>query len=273
MSVVSPWGFGINREEIGILCRELVLSATGLPADRVFIVDQAARTPRAPRPYCGIEIGDHVLPSKAGGDTRIFPTKEQWLVTVTDASDGAYTVTVQGTDYDFTASSNTIEEIRDGLLAAMGSPSQWTPSAVGTDQIQIDSTVDGLRLNVLTSPASLTATRVTANLQIWDFNPAELQVNISCDGFMDYEAPDATQNGQSIADQVQYWFENRLLNEKLRNCGHCPTAVRRILLPGLLEREQQSLSIVQIILRTTARLAVQTGNIDSIAVEPVATQI
>ena len=189
MSTVSPWGLGINRAEIESLVIELTMIATGLPANRVLIVDQGASTPDPPRPFVGIFVSSPVVPMKTGGDIRLFPAYEAWTVTVTDASDGVYSISIQGTPYAFTATSNTIEETRDGLLAAFGTPSAFTATAQGVDSIDILSTVKGARLLPETSPLTLLLVNTRGPADQWKFEPAELQVNISCNALPSLEAP------------------------------------------------------------------------------------
>lgn len=272
MSVVSPWGFGINRAEIEFLVIELTMLATGLAADRVLIDDQAARTAQPPRPWCSIFIGSPVGPKSTGADERIFPALEEWLVTVTSSADDTYTITVLGADFDFVAVGETITAIRDGLLTAIGIPTGWTATAVGTAQIQIDSTITGQRLLPATSPASLTLVGVQGNLETWELEGLEIAVNISCKGFLDIENPLAVQNGPSIADQVQMFFNSRAFTEKMRDCGHVPLTIRRLDAPGLLNQQQQSESIVQIVLATTGRLVWRGASIVDAPVAPIVNQ-
>lgn len=272
MSVVSPWGFGINRAEIEFLVIELTMLATGLAANRVLIDDQKARTSQPARPWCSIFIGSPVGPKSTGADERIFPALEEWLVTVTDDADDTYTITVLGTPYDFVASGDTTTDIRDGLLTAIGTPTGWTATAVGTAQIQIDSTVEGQRLFPATAPATMTLALVNGNLETWELEGLEIAVNISCKAFIDIENPLAVQNGPSMADLVEMFFNSRAFTEKMRDCGHVPLTIRRLDAPGLLNQQQQSESIVQIVLATTGRLVWRGASIVEAPVAPVVNQ-
>lgn len=74
---------------------------------------------------------------------------------VTSAIDGDYTITVSTVPYTFAASGNTIEEIRDGLVTAIGAPAGFSVAPSDVDQILIVGTVKGLNLEVGTSPRSL----------------------------------------------------------------------------------------------------------------------
>ena len=95
---------------------------------------------------------------KAGvlGDQLFVQLPEIGTITVTDDADGGYDVTLLGITYPFTASSNTDEEIRDGLVAAIGSPSGLSIVALGTSQILVTGATKGVDLGVITNPASLT---------------------------------------------------------------------------------------------------------------------
>lgn len=82
----------------------------------------------------------------------------QWQVIVRDDSDDTYTVTVAGVDYSFVAVGETIESIRDGLLAALvAGVGFFSSTPVNTNAIDLVSSVPGFSLAVETSPASLAA--------------------------------------------------------------------------------------------------------------------
>lgn len=67
-----------------------------------------------------------------------------YTVRVTAADDGTYTVTINGTDFDFAASSNTATEIRDGLVTAInGGAEPVTAAPVGTDELSLTADVSG----------------------------------------------------------------------------------------------------------------------------------
>ena len=63
---------------------------------------------------------------------------------VTAAADGVYTVTINGVDYSFTASSSTVTLIRDGLISAInGGTEPVTAAAVSTDTLTLTADVAG----------------------------------------------------------------------------------------------------------------------------------
>ncbi len=82
----------------------------------------------------------------------------EWEVYVTDDADDTYTVTVAGVGYDFVAVAETIESIRDGLLAAMvAGAGVFASVGVNTNAIMISGIVPGFSLNVTVDPVTLLA--------------------------------------------------------------------------------------------------------------------
>lgn len=90
------------------------------------------------------------------GDQLWVQLKELGIIQVTDNADDTYRVAILGITYPFVASSNTIEEIRDGLLVAIGTPAGVSLVASGDDSIQVEGSVPGQNLQVVPTPASLT---------------------------------------------------------------------------------------------------------------------
>ena len=86
------------------------------------------------------------------------------------ADDGTYTVTINTVDFSFVASSNTIEEIRDGLIAAInGGAEPVTAAPVSTDTITNTADVAGTGFSlVLTANPSdnMVNTNTTANVGV-----------------------------------------------------------------------------------------------------------
>ena len=100
-----------------------------------------------------LRIADQQTDSR--GDLLFVQTIETGRFAVTGSADGAYTITVSGVSFTYNALSDTIEEIRDGLLAAIGAPAGFSVAAASTDEIVLVGTVKGLDLEVATVPASL----------------------------------------------------------------------------------------------------------------------
>lgn len=83
--------------------------------------------------------------------------------TVTANTDGSYSITLNGVEFEFVASGNTITEIRDGLLAAINGGSEpVTAASVSTNQLTLTADVAG---NSFTSVLSAGISKVltTAN--------------------------------------------------------------------------------------------------------------
>lgn len=83
---------------------------------------------------------------------------DEWTVTVTGSADGTYSVTVLGVGYDFVAVSNTIEEIRDGLVSSLSASGAFETTIEDDNRFLIVAEVSGTSLDVQVSPATLIAT-------------------------------------------------------------------------------------------------------------------
>jgi len=94
--------------------------------------------------------------SSSKGDRLYVQLPERGTITVTDDADDTYRVAILGITYSFVASSNTVTEIRDGLVTAIGTPTGVSVVATGTDQILVAGSTKGLDLKVVPSPDTLT---------------------------------------------------------------------------------------------------------------------
>lgn len=273
MSVVSPWGFGINRAEIQQLVRELVILATGLPPANVFLTDTAARTPQPARSWASIQLGAPVLVQETGNCERIFQSKEAWTVTIDSVTGSPQRLTILGTDFDFFPTGSTVLETRDGLLGVIGTPTGFTAAPTSTNIIDLDSTVDGQRLQVMQGTGNdYTIVQDQGNAFIRNLRHFELQCNITCNGFLDLTAPDTTTSGQSLADLVEMTMSSRDMTEKMRDCGHVPVRISRIFDAGPLNQQQLNQSILQVVIATTGRLDINVTSVTDIPIIATATQ-
>lgn len=274
MSVVSPWGFGVNRAEIQQLVRELVILATGLDPSTIYVTDTAARGPMPARSRVSIQLGSPIMVKRTGNDERDWPTMERWLVTVLSVAGNPQRLTVLGTDYDYTAAGgDTEEDVRDGLIASIGTPVGFTATGVDTTQIQLDSTVDGQRLMPQIGPGNdISLQLVRSNAMIRNLRRFELQCNIRCAGLMDIEAPDTTQSGQSLADLIDMAISSRDMTEKMRDCGHVPVRISRTFTQSPFDDQQVSEGALQVVIATTARLDVGIPTVTQAPMQPNATQ-
>lgn len=87
------------------------------------------------------------------------PGTQADTITVTGNDDGTYTVNINGTDYSHVASSETVEQIRDALVTAIGSPTGVTVGTSSTDVITLTAAVEG-------TPFSDGVTNTDGNLSI-----------------------------------------------------------------------------------------------------------
>lgn len=267
MSVVSPWGFGINRAEIQQIARAMAIAASGLPPEDVFITDTAARVPEPSRSWIAIQLGAPIAVQETGDCERIWPNEEDWTVTINSVTGSPQRLTVLGNDYDHFPAGSTVLETRDGLLGVIGSPTGFTAVGVDDDKIQIDSTVAGTRLQVQQGTGNdYTIVKNQGNAFIRNLRHFELQCNIICNGFMSLTAPDTTQGGQSIADVVEMYFSSRELNEPMRDCGHVPVRISRVFNFGPENKQQLNESIVQVIIATTGRIDVDAQSVTDIPI-------
>lgn len=92
-------------------------------------------------------VPDRAFPGMDGGGysdviSRIVSTQQLEAVTVAGAADGAFTITIDGDEVaNFAASSNSVEQVRDGLLADLvNSTKAISSTASSTDVILIEST-------------------------------------------------------------------------------------------------------------------------------------
>lgn len=95
---------------------------------------------------------------------RATPTAQVVNVLVSDNTDGAYVVTINGTDYTYNASGETTTQIRDGLLTQIADAAVSDATGAG-DSIDLTANEAGVPFTVaLTSPASgLSQTTTTPN--------------------------------------------------------------------------------------------------------------
>lgn len=100
---------------------------------------------------------------------RATPVAQVSNVNVDGSGDGTYTVTINGVDFDFVATSNTATQIRDGLIAAINGGSEpVTAAIVDADTLSLTADVAGVPFIVaVTAPSDdLSITAVTANTGI-----------------------------------------------------------------------------------------------------------
>lgn len=265
---VNPWGFGINFQEIQNHVRNIVIAATGLPRNKVFVLDQGARNPQQARPWIGITTRTAGNSMQVTADSFIFGALEQWSVTVTSSADDTYTLTILGIDYDFVASSSTVTEIRDGLLAVIGTPTGLTAVAVSTDAIQVVSSIAGQQLVVMSVPASLVVVQTVKNAIKRDLYPAEIQINIECHGALSIESPDADQTGATLSHVCQVALSSIELTEAMRQRGHTPSIVRLLDLNAVVNEQVEATATCQVIMRTTSRLDVAVQSARSTTISP-----
>jgi hypothetical protein len=114
-------------------------------------------------------FGQSRRPANAIIGRRATPVAQVDNVNVDGAGDGTYTVTINGVDFDFVASSNTATQIKDGLIAAINGGSEpVTAATVDSDTLSLTADVAGVPFTLsVTAPSDdLSITAGTANVGI-----------------------------------------------------------------------------------------------------------
>lgn len=269
--------FGVARDEIFTLVNDLLLRgfASKYPEindEKIFWDDGAADFPVPAKPYISCRLLVPNSPEKAK-DFRTFPNSETWIIDVTDSSDGAYNIQVQGIDFGLGSTGLNPTQLRDALLAVVTIDTASTATAVGSTQIQLVAVNAGERLFVETSPATLISTNVIADQFERQHNVVECQLQIGCWGRMDPLDPRPSQSGRAIAEFVQSLMLSRQMTYRLRDRGHVPVRVSLLDGGGLENQQANSEAIVQVVLATDARLDTQVASSTAVAVTNLSPQI
>jgi hypothetical protein len=128
----------------------------GVEADEDFL-------PASVLEFAARYFGQTLTPTKLIVGKRTTKVAQVETLTVTQATDGSYTVTIDGTEFEFVASGNTEGEIRDGLVAAInGGSVPVTAAASSTAALTLTADVAG---NAFTSvlSAGISKVETTAN--------------------------------------------------------------------------------------------------------------
>lgn len=270
-------GYGIDREGIATHIKDIILRVlanytgpgvvgVGFPADNVFWADQGGSANTPPRPFISYTIGNP-LGSYGYADLRRFLVRELWILTLTDDADGLYRVTIAGTDYDYTASGDDIEAIRDALVTAIGSPTEATISTIGDSQIQIVAAVKGVRLGVVASPASILVNRSRKTVISRSYKRVICAVKLRAFGYYDEDEPLAEQGGRNLAEQCMFGFLHADITAAMRADQH---VFRKVLaMPdsaGVFEQEYRALGVLDIELATTGHMDATLDNTTMVTV-------
>lgn len=149
----------------------------------------------------GTKVGTH--PS-AMNIYLIDTDAHDYTVLVTSNTDGNYIITINGTDYTFAASSNTVEQIRDGLLAAMAAETTCAFTASSTDTILLSAPTTGNTgyFAEITAPGGpdMTLTETSAHNQ--GNNTVHEEVGATLTG--DSTVPDRVMNDKNLNKIVKF---------------------------------------------------------------------
>lgn len=263
------WGVGLRRREIEEDTVEAIHRITfdyanpntpgglGLPVGNVFWADQSSGN--APtRPYVSITLSSPVSQGPRGrltsAEIRRYMVTEEWRVVVTDNADDTYTIQIKGVDYSFPAVSQSIEQIRDGLIAALAAQTEATTTTIGTDTVVLTSVAVGDRLKVVTSPASLTARQTRQQIlsrMTWSVN---CLMKIRCFGFFDTQNPQPEDSGEHLAEIIAMGLMHSDIMITMRSHCHIFRKVQTMpQMGGVFEQEVRSMGAINIILNTEGR--------------------
>jgi hypothetical protein len=156
-------------------------------------------------------FGQANVPDKAYLGRRGKDIAQVWTVTAPGVpADGNYTIVVSqngvpavGSPYNFAASSDTQNDVRDGLVTACGAGSaMFTVAAGGAGEVVLTSVLPGVALTVsVVSPASsmtaavTTGTKVAAVAQVWTMDIGSAAAGV-------YELIVSTSTGQKTYTHV-----------------------------------------------------------------------
>jgi hypothetical protein len=149
-------------------------------------------------------FGQARRPSLALIARRATPVAQVVNVNVDGAGDGTYTVTINGVDFDFVASSNTATQIKDGLIAAINGGSEpVTAASVDSDTLSLTADVAGVPFTLALSAPSddLSSSVITASVGI-DTDLAAIEAERS-DGYFVMETSRVLETQQVAVEAIE----------------------------------------------------------------------
>lgn len=242
---------GINRPDIEVLLNEAVVRLTGLPEANVFFGEYATDTTAPIRPCVSMTLMPFETEQKHG-TVFYVPSLELWRFQVNDDADGDYSVVIDDVTYTYSASGDTMTQIRDGLLAIIvaGLDPDYTAVAAATRTIDVQSTVPGKILACSAVPG-IYADRLQADVLKCVSRAVELRLEIQCVG--EYDNPiDVALTGVDIAERLQYALLDVDETRELRAAGHHITRVRTTDARQVIDGQEETIGIIDAILGTTS---------------------
>lgn len=241
---------GIDRRNVELEARAIVLRQTGLPEDRVIIGRDAANVPAPIRPFVSIFCR---TPSGEvrSGERSYAPMFEYWRAVVNSTSDGDYGLTISGVLHEITASGLTATQIRDALSAEAAASLTSTVTSAGLISIDIESTT--LRDRLLVVPSSPSANDLTVELLRKNAakitrTETEMVLEVFCWGKFDRTDPGPEDFGEDTAEKLGAAFLDTDENSRMRACGVVPRTATFSEQDGVLDGEVQTIGVCQIVL-------------------------
>ena len=251
--------------------RNVVSSLTGIPLANVRWSDQDH--PEDVRPFATLSLPASPSATVTQPEIRKVDRIQRRTVVVAVAADQAYTVTILGTPYAHVAAAETVDQIRDALVAlidagadgdatATANPGEFTIDALEAGQnlaLVLDPDPDLVELTV--GPYSLPTSDC---LEVQSFAVEELDVSIQISARYDDAAPVVTDHARALAARVKagVWLPSS--HSTLCAAG-CP-ALRTgpvLDLTALLGAQYDTRATVDLVCSIPSLLAEQPGSIET----------
>lgn len=189
----------IDRPQLESLLIEACSRLLGLPVEKVFINDFASDTAAPERPFVSLRIGPAQLESQRG-TVQYQPGIESWRFQVMNATDGPFSVTVDGVSHTHVAASQTITQIRNSLAALLVG-ANYTTTPAGDASIDIESNQLQYRLLPTANTANISRTKLRGNTIKITTRTTELMLEARCVGYYS-DTPDASNSGVDMAERL-----------------------------------------------------------------------
>ena len=245
--------------------RQWVATSTKIPLAQVLWSDQDH--PEGLRPFATLRLtagGPSGLATQA--EVRSVKLAHTWLVTVVTAADQEYVLTIDGVAYPHTASSETLDEIRDALVvAAAAAPGVTVSALAGEGQLRVLADVAGVFHPVLVSPdPDLVAAETQLESGVRTFTPDELAVSVQVSNRLNDAAPSLLDHARVILGRARAALWTPTIVAALRRAG-CPPLRMGPLndLTALLGSQTETRVVMDVTFSVAAGIVDETGQIET----------
>lgn len=245
---VTYWQ-GINRPEIEAACHEAITRLLGLPAEKVFVVDDASNATAPKPPFVSIRL----LPSTSD----VGPTEVSWVdgleyhrFVIGSSDDGVYAVVVDGIAATHTASLQTITQIRDALLAGLAGPN-FTAVSAGSTAIDVESTVPRRRLLPEVIAGDIGLAQYRGNLCKVTHTPVTCVLQALCFGVYEPTTMSAATSGVDMAEKLCAGMLEVDRTRAMRDANHHPIRGRVTDISRITDGESEKIGQLELVISTT----------------------